>query len=160
MRFRAMRTRARSQAALRPAGFTLVELLVALAILSILAVLAIPSYQAAIQKSRRTDAISALQNLHLAQERFRANCSTYATSLGGTDLCDIGSSTFRVNVSAVSAEGYYAIAILDGADGTGFVATADPSGSAQAADACGTFAINQDGPKTDDGYAGERCWTR
>jgi type IV pilus assembly protein PilE len=138
-----------------------VELVASLAIVSILALLAVPSYQAGIQKSRRTDAISALQNLHLAQERFRANCATYATSMGGSDLCDTGTSTFRVNVSAASPEGYYAIAILNGANGTGFVATADPSGSAQAADACGTFAVDQDGPITDNAsYAGERCWAR
>jgi len=142
-------------------GFTLIELLVALAIVAILAAVAIPSYQFAVQKARRSDAINALINLHLAQEQFRANCVSYATILGGADLCNTGTTTYRVNVSATSPDGHYAIAILAGANGTGFVATANPAGTAQASDACGVFAINQDGPVTADAsYADAACWSR
>ena len=145
----------------RSLGFSLLELMVAMAIIVVLAMVALPGYLETIEKSRRTDAINALQNLHLAQERFRANCWTYATTLGGSDLCDTGTPTYRVNVASNSPEGYYAIAILAGANGTGFVATADPAGTAQASDACGVFAVDQDGPITGNpSYASDRCWAK
>lgn len=144
----------------RAPGFTLVEALLALVVVSILAVIAVPSYQSAIQKARRLDAIKALQSLHLAQEHFRANCSTYATSLGVPRACDTGNNIFRLDHAATSENDYYQIAIQSGANGAGFVATADPVGSSQASDPCGVFAIDQDGPLTDDeSFAGERCWS-
>jgi type IV pilus assembly protein PilE len=142
-------------------GFTLIELLMVLAIVAILAAIAIPSYVWAIQKARRSDAIDALQDLALAQEQFRANCVSYARTLGGSDACDPATPTYQLKRSASSADGYYTISILNGANGTGFVATADPVGTAQASDRCGVFAINQDGPViANPSYADAACWGR
>jgi type IV pilus assembly protein PilE len=141
-------------------GFTLIELVISLAVIAILATIAYPSYVDSIRRARRADAINALESLHLSQELFRANCTSYATSLGGSNLCD-GTTppTYRINVAAQSADGHYAISILSGASGTAFVATADPAGTDQALDSCGVFAINQDGPITNDtDYANGRCW--
>lgn len=143
----------------RPKGFTLTELVIAVAIVAILTSIAYPSYADFVRKARRTDAINALEDLHLAQEQFRAFCASYATSLGGGNLCDPAAPTYRLDVPATSPDGYYAIAILPGANGTGFVATANPAGTAQASDSCGVFAIDQDGPVTDNpSYAQGRCW--
>lgn len=67
-------------------GFTLVELMVTIAIAAILAAVALPVYTQYVQKSRRSAAIKTLSAISQAQERFRSNANTYATSLANLDV--------------------------------------------------------------------------
>lgn len=60
-------------------GFTLLELLITVAVIAILAAIAYPSYQHSIHKSRRADAMAALAQAQLAQEKWRASDTNYAT---------------------------------------------------------------------------------
>ncbi|MBK5937990.1 hypothetical protein CCR96_01580 [Halochromatium roseum] len=60
-------------------GFTLIELMIAVAIVGILAAIAYPSYLDYVRKSRRSDALSALSSTQLAQEKWRANNIAYGT---------------------------------------------------------------------------------
>lgn len=64
-------------------GFTLVELLITIAIIGILATIATTSYVGSIKKSARSEAYSNLQNLRLLEERFFAENGGYTASLGG-----------------------------------------------------------------------------
>lgn len=57
-------------------GFTLVELLVVVAIVAILASIAIPMYTGFIQKARETAAIGYLKNLHKSQDLYRFDSAT------------------------------------------------------------------------------------
>lgn len=68
-------------------GFTLIELMVAVAIIGILAGIAYPSYTQYVLKARRAEAKSMLQEIQLLQEKYRANNSTYGTlsNLGWTN---------------------------------------------------------------------------
>ena len=128
-------------------GFTLLELMIAVAIVGILAAIAYPSYRESVMKSRRSDAKAALLQVQLAQEKWRANNTTYGT------LAQIG-------VGATSSEGYYTIAVT-GNTATAYNATAAPTG-AQTGDKCGTFTINQAGQKgvtgAASGYTAASCW--
>lgn len=65
----------------RQAGFTLIEVLVAMVITAILASIAWPSYQNQIYRSRRSDAAAALSVISQAQERWRANNPAYQATL-------------------------------------------------------------------------------
>lgn len=58
-------------------GFTLIELMIVVAVVAILAMIALPSYTAQVRKSRRSDAISTMNTVVLAEERWRTNCSSY-----------------------------------------------------------------------------------
>jgi type IV pilus assembly protein PilE len=65
----------------KPRGFTLIELMIVVVIVSVLAAIAFPSFQGQIRKSRRADAVATLSQIQQAQERFRANCPCYAHSI-------------------------------------------------------------------------------
>lgn len=64
-------------------AFTLIEMLIVVALIGILAMIAIPSYESYVQKSRRADALGVLQAMQLSEEKFRANNVTYG------DLTDV-----------------------------------------------------------------------
>ncbi len=72
-------------------GFTLIELMVAVAIVGILAAIAIPSYQDSMRKSRRADAQGALMNFANGMERHYTEVNTYCdASQWGTNDCGGG----------------------------------------------------------------------
>lgn len=116
----------------RPRGFTLIELMIVVAIVGILAALAYPSYQDYIRKTRRSDAVSALTTARLQQEQWRASNKTYATK---TDL-DL----------ETSPDGYYSISIGETLDEATCALTGNPTATAYAikASATTTGGQNQD----------------
>jgi len=90
-------------------GFTLLELMVVVAIIAILAAIAIPSYANFVRKARRSDVQTSLQQIALFQERFRADCSTYANGFGF--VCPAGAPTFPANPYS---SGRYTVTIVSG----------------------------------------------
>jgi len=63
-------------------GFTLTELLIVIAIISILTVIALPAYVGQQKSAARTEAYSNLQNLRLLEEQFFAENGRYTADLG------------------------------------------------------------------------------
>ncbi len=132
----------------RLCGFTLIELMIAVAIVGLLAGIAYPSYVESVRKARRADAVVALQQIALAQEKWRANNTSYSS-----DLTDFG---WGSATNADSTDGYYTLNTAGTA--TGFSATAAPkTGSAQASDSCALLTITQEGPDVST-QAKRDCW--
>lgn len=67
-------------------GFTLIELMITVAIVAILAAIALPSYQQYVLKSRRAVAKSFLLDVSAKQQQFLLDARTYATTLNALNI--------------------------------------------------------------------------
>jgi len=82
-------------------GFTLIELMVVVVIVSILMAIAIPSYKNSIRKSRRTDAKTALLDLAGREERYNSTNGSYTNA-----AANLGYASWGIPIGS----GYYTIA--------------------------------------------------
>lgn len=136
-------------------GFTLIEIVTVLGVASVLSSLAWPSFQGSLQKARRAEAMLAMAQVQIAQERWYVNRGRYG-------------SLEELRLPARTSAGHYQIAISD-ADAQGYVAVALASG-AQAGDAvCRQLRLTVSGGATahasgadervaNDATANRRCW--
>lgn len=116
----------------KPNGFTLIELMIVVAVVGILAAVAYPSYMDQVRKSRRSDAVAALSAVQQAQERWRANNPAYASTIAA------------LGITSPTSGSYYTLGIntTPAPTGAGYVATASAvSGKSQASDT-GCTALN------------------
>jgi type IV pilus assembly protein PilE len=110
-------------------GFTLLEILIAVVIVSILAAISLPSYQHSIYAGRRGEAKAELMRLAQAEAKWRVNHTTYGNlnELGG--VAANSDYTFAVSENTASA----------------FTLNATPTGThGQHHDVCATLSITQD----------------
>lgn len=81
-------------------GFTLLELMVTVAVVAILASIAYPSYQSFVLRSHRAEAIEGLLSAQLRQEEWRVKNGSYTNAM--TDLGSPTSTYYNFSASAIS----------------------------------------------------------
>jgi len=142
------------------AGFTLIELMITVAIIAILTVIAYPSYRQYVLKSHRVDAKTALLDLAARQERYYTLQNIYTSA---PVALGYGAASFPVAVQTGN-QSYYTLnvtAVNNAASVPTYSATAAPT-TLQQADACGTYTINQLGQQGNTGLASNttsaQCW--
>ena len=117
-------------------GFTLIELMIAVAIVAVLVAVAMPSYSEHVRKGRRAEAQAYLQAVAVRQQQFLVDTRAFTT------LTAVG-----VAVPQAVSD-YYTVTLQNNAGPPPtFTLTAVPK-LAQATDKCGTLSINQAGVKT------------
>ena len=124
-------------------GFSLIEIIVSVAIIAIIAALAIPSYQRQSLKGKRADGMAVLMDAAARQQRYVIDYNTSTAS-----MTDLGFA------SAASEKGFYTVTIV--ADATTYTMTANAQ-NGQEKDECVNLIIDQTGARTDSGGIG-KCW--
>ena len=124
-------------------GFTLIELMIVVAVIAILASVAMPSYRDYVLRANRSAAQSHMMDIAGRQGQYMLDNRSYAATVGTLNL------STPTDVSA-----YYNVAIAITAAPPGFTITATPYGS-QTSDSCGALSLDSTGAKTP---TTGRCW--
>ena len=136
----------RSRQLARVRGFTLIELVIVIAIVALLVTVALPSYRDHVRKSRRAEAQAYLMALAGRQTQFLIDTRSYAATLA----------TINIPMPSNVAASYDVTLAAAGGPPPTFVLTAAPKpGTDQVSERCGTLTINQTGAKT---AAVIGCW--
>ncbi len=139
-------------------GFTLVEVMVVVAIIGILAAIAYPSYQDSVVKSKRGAAVSCLMEQVQFMERFYSTNLRYDQTTAGAA---VGLPLGGCRTPLETAPTTYLFSFVPGEPtARTFSIQAVPQGRQAARDtACGTLTINQAGVKAISGTQDVRhCW--
>jgi type IV pilus assembly protein PilE len=135
-------------------GFTLIEVMIVVAVIALLAAVALPSYQSTVRKGRRADARSALATTAQMMERYSTEHATsgYSTAT----ISSVAGPT--VVAKPASDNGYYQLSLTN-LTTTTFTLRAVPQGG-QAVDDCGTYTLDQSGVRGVAGtsHTAAECW--
>jgi type IV pilus assembly protein PilE len=139
-------------------GFSLIELMITIAIIGILAAIAIPTYTSYIQQSHRSEAIRSLTSFRQALERCYSQNYSYLNAPAATPPtpCPAAPGT-----ATTSTNGYYAITYSN-MTATTYTLTATAAGAQAKDTACTTFVVTYAGAQTAQTSGGTdstaTCW--
>jgi len=155
-------------------GFTLIELMIVVAVVGILAMIAYPAYQQQVRESRRPEAHAALTALANDLEKFRSECGSYPPDdpAGITTITGVRDCTTAgrgLNRTTASANGNYRLTLRTAAPPApvgGYELRATAQGQQAADTDCRTLTLNNTGATgaTDAGGSSgantARCWRK
>lgn len=137
---------------MRQSGFTLIELMIVVAIIGILASIAYPSYQQYVLRANRAEAQAILSETAQLMERRFTTCGTYGTN---ATCATAAAPTSAVQpIGATGGAIRYNIDFSAGPSATAFTLRATPAGG-QSSDTCGTLTLTNTGMQMP---ATAGCW--
>jgi len=136
---------------MKKSGFTLIELMISIAIVGILVAVVYPSYLSYVQQARRSEGQAKLVELANLQEMYYLDHHVYTEDLD-TDL-NMGADPF------ITENGYYSISSSSTVSTAfDFTLTATAIGTQAADSDCATLSITQDLTKSATNANGTNCW--
>ena len=126
-------------------GFTLVEVITVVLIIGVLAAIAYPSYVGMMQRSRRAEAATIINEQSLRLEKFRVDNASYG------DYWDAPQGVTETDFYTVDGEG----------DADGYTVVATPKNGPQKSDPCGALTLTFAGgaiERSDEAGGAEDCW--
>jgi len=146
----AQQTAVVSRVRVQPRGFTLIEIMIVVAIVGITAAIALPSYQNQMQKTRRGAAKADLIELAGFMQRFYTENNRFDQDRLGNAVVLPFNTTATENGATI----FYNLSLTAVANSS-YTLSAVPVG-AQSSDSCGTLGVAHTGAKTHS--IGANCW--
>lgn len=123
-------------------GFTLIELMITVAIIGILASIAYPSYMEYVRRSHRAEARNTLNTIAQRMEQNYNLSGAYDVTSTAAAVNDTTIAGWGLNQTPVSGNARYNFGFSAGPTATTFTIAATPVGS-QASDTCGVLSLNE-----------------
>lgn len=154
-------------------GFSLMELMIVVAIVGILAAIAYPSYQSQVLRTKRTAGKTALSNLATEQEQFRGNRKRYASTLselgygastlyldgdGNLETSSSGASIYAITLTSYGASSTANCSASGSAGSHSYTLKASPQGSQSGDSDCANLCLAHTGERGSSAGDPKECW--
>ena len=98
----------------KAAGFSLIEVVIAVAIIAVLAAIIYPTYRSSVLRSQRSDAINTLQRIKAAEEKYRSSNTSYGSLSSVWGSTSTPQNLYDLAITNISATSYTITATAKG----------------------------------------------